>query len=144
MSFATHNAKVKYYCDALKDVESPTNVQKLLYDILEYLQNNCHHFEKSVSKSTPFYGEFFKHIKDAHVHHEACFALLECLIIFCRERQLQGLHTQLPELEQQLLHFYEQSHHWHCDEESIIQVYYWQTLPEQYKMTAPSDVAELV
>ncbi len=134
MSFVAHKANMKYFCNTLKSIEAPTHTQARLCELLEYLHIHCHHFETSVSSDTPFYDEFFQQIREPHAHQEVCFALLECLIVFCRERQLQTKHNDLPELERNLLDFYEHSHHWHADEESIMQKCYWHDLPNKYKL----------
>ncbi len=134
MSFITHKASMKDFCESLKNVEMPTGTQSRLREILEYLCDHCHHFEDSVSDSTPFYDEFFYELQEKFPHQEVCFALLECLIMFCRERQLKAKNAQhLPEPERKLLHYYEQSHHWNAADETLLHTWYWDSLPKMYK-----------
>ncbi len=133
MSFLTHKASMKDYCKALKGLEAPTHTQARLCEILEHLYEHCHHFEKSVSTSTPFYDEFFHQLQGQATHQEECFALLECMIMFCRERQLQMKDVELlPDPERHLLSFYEQSHHWHKEDETLLHFWYWENLPQRY------------
>ncbi len=133
MSFTTHTKHMKNFCDTLKKLSQKSPTEQHLHDLLEYLCANEALFEASVSDSSPFYQEFFSkicgHTDDADVY----FDLLECLIVFCRERQLRhNAQEELSAVEKQLLDFFEQSHHWHKEDRSLIQQWYWHTLPGMY------------
>ncbi len=132
MSFATHTAYVEKFCSQLGKLPRKTPTEQYLYDFLAHLCENKAHFENFVSNS-PFYEEFFQTISSEEPDDMNCFALLECLIVFCRERQLQKSTGEiLPDLEQKLLHFFENSAHWSTEEHTRIHMWYWHTLPEKY------------
>ncbi len=133
MSFTTHTEQMKNFCATLKKLTQKTPTEQHLHDLLEYL---CAHealFEASVSANSPFYQEFFSKICGYTDDADIYFDLLECLIVFCRERQLRDdAQNKLSEVEQQLLNFFEQSHHWHKEDRSLIHQWYWNTLPNMY------------
>ncbi len=124
---------MKIFCAKLKQLTQKTPTEHHLHNLLEYLCSHEALFEACVSAHSPFYKEFFSkicaHKSDAEMH----FELLECLIVFCRERQL-SMQTQeeLSVVERQLLDFFEQSHHWHEEEHTLIHQWYWHTLPNMY------------
>ncbi len=132
MSFSAHTSQMKKICAHLHPLMQANTTEHHVHALLEYICANEALFEASISKNSPFYAEFFTHICADSVHPELCFELLECLIIFCRERQL-CTHTQnISAAEKELLDFYEQSQHWKESEHTLVYEWYWRTLPGQY------------
>ncbi len=134
MSFTAHVSQIQFLCQDLKAKGTLSPVEKYLCQMLEHIDINVLHFEESVSMETPFYDEFFLCLQEPH--EDNYFNLLECLIVFCRERQLQGLSRQekifITECEQELLTFYEQSRHWHITDETLLHHWYEVELPKKY------------
>ncbi len=133
MSFNTHESHMITFCHKLKQVAKLNTQEQHLHDLLEYICANKDLFESSISNASPFYTEFFANICAEEISEGTAFALLECLIIFCRERQLQqGDSAKISALEAEILRFYEQSHHWHVDDNTLMHQWYWHTLPLKY------------
>ncbi len=133
MSFFAHTSHVERLCKQLETLPHKNPTEQKLHEILEYICNNHTYFENSISTTSPFYEEFFRHICEEKLDEESYFALLECLIVFCRERQLQNAHTEHEhEIERQLLNFFEHSAHWHVEDTTLIHQWYWHTLPAMY------------
>ncbi len=134
MSFSTHITHIKNLCQVLKAKNRLSPVESYLCQMLEHIDIYNLHFEQSVSAESPFYAEFFKTLQTAQ--DDNYFDLLECLIVFCRERQLQSQIKkeiiQFSEFEESLLTFYEQSHHWHTEDETLLHHWYVVELPKKY------------
>ncbi len=136
MSFTAHKAKIIKFFENLNALAQKSPTEEHICALLEYLCANEALFDSVISANSPFYTEFFQHICADSVDPEQCFALLECLIVFCRERQLCKSAHEISAVEQNLLNFFEQSHHWHVTEHTLIHEWYWHTLPEKYGQRA--------
>ncbi len=123
-------AITKYY-ETLISLQEHNNIQQQLILILQHLQKNFDSFSVIASKKSPFYSEFFNTIHGQCTHEDTCFALLECIIIFYREKQLTiGQHGKLAPAEQNLLNFYEKSDLWDDEDKTLINQWYWLELPK--------------
>ncbi len=134
MSFAAHTIHVERFCNELKKLPTKTPIEQLLHETLEHICAHYEHFDTSINATSPFYAEFFQGICQEIPSDELYFELLECLVIFCRERQLQSkADDTLPAIEKALLDFFEKSHHWDIEEHTKVHQWYWHELPTVYK-----------
>ncbi len=134
MSFSTHVSHIKNLCQELKGRGELSPVEQYLCQMLEHVDVHMLDFENSISVETPFYAEFFLGLQVPH--SDNYFNMLECLVVFCRERQLQSHARQeimhFAKVEQELLTFYEQSRHWHVSDETLLHHWYEVELPRKY------------
>ncbi len=130
MILKQHIPAIEQFYQRLKDEKSNNLVQQHLLEILEHIHLSSESFDLSTCMQTPFYQEFSTIIQGQCTSADTCFALLECLIIFCREKQLRSsLSNNLPIPEQNLLNFYEKSELWNLDDATLLHIWYWHKLP---------------
>ncbi len=131
MLFETHIPIIEQYHQLLESSKPSSLVQIYVLSILEQIKDNPNSFNLAICKDTPFFSEFLATIQRASVHEEDCFALLECLIIFCREKQLRlGSKDDMPLVERNILTFYEESELWHINDGTLLNEWYWHHLPK--------------
>ncbi len=131
MSLEMHTATIKQFYQKLQKLTQHSHIQLQLLNILEHIQDNSNSFELSSCKQTPFYNEFINAITEQCIEDDNCFALLECLILFCREKQLRLTHgSDLPLAEQNILNFYEESDLWGIEDGTLLHNWYWHLLPQ--------------
>ncbi len=132
MSLETHIPHIEHFHQLLQKEDLINPVQIHVLDMLKHLQGSSGTFDLTACKQTPFYEEFLTTIQGQCIHEDTCFALLECLIIFCREKQLRnGQKGDLPLPEQNILDFYEKSEHWSLSDGTLLHTWYWYRLPEE-------------
>ncbi len=131
MSFTEHTSHMETFCNELEKLSSKNVIEDHLYQILSHLCDKHSTLDACISNS-PFYEEFFLTVRTEKPNDMNCFALLECLIIFCRERQLQNAEN-FSETESNLLQFYQNSAHWDMEQNTHIHQWYWHVLPNKYK-----------
>ncbi len=129
----THNTiYLKNFSTQLQVNTTNNPIEKHTLAMLELIQNNPAFFEQNINKNSPFYHEFCKTIQGDLVNFETCFALFECLIIFCRERQLRlNQQNSQDKTELNILKFYEESEHWHPEDGTLLNTWYWHILPKE-------------
>ncbi len=131
MSFTKNSHQIYLLYQNLKTLQQTSAIILHLCNTLFYVHKNCHEFEIDISVDSPFYEEFFRCLQSTDPDN--CFHLLECLIVFCRERQLQkSKEGKISDYELNLLNFYEHSFHWHENDESLLHQWYSTLLPNKY------------
>ncbi len=131
MPLRKHIPAIKSFYVRLQGEQSDNLVQQHVLEILEHIHLESSSFDISHCTNTPFYQEFANIINEQCTSADSCFALLECLIIFCREKQLRhnGPKSDLPITEQKILSFYEKSELWNLEDGTLLHMLYWHTLP---------------
>ncbi len=131
MYFDQHIPAIEQFYLRLRSQDQNCLIQQHLIEILEHIYNNSTSFHIPSSMQTQFYQEFSTIIQGQSISYDTCFALIECLIIFCREKQLRtNSLDSLPLPEQKLLKFYEKSDLWSLDDGTLLHMWYWHTLPD--------------
>ncbi len=128
MSFHAHKNNIGEALEFLQMQAQHDAIYEHALGVLLYIIENIEDYEDAFYVSSPFYAEFFECIQRG-LDQENCFAILECLIIFCRERQLL---QKAQNHEGALLAFYEQSDLWSDDDNTLLHKWYWYELPRIY------------
>ncbi len=136
MSLIQHTHAIAQFSQRLKHVESKTLIQHYALEALEVIHKQPESFKIFACIDAPFYQEFSNTIIGHSTNVDTCFSLLECLIIFFREKQLSlSENQQLSKSEQKILNFYETSNLWDLDDGTLMHLWYWHILPSKYRLT---------
>lgn len=112
--------------------------QGLVRDCLGELLPQWPEFARNISPDSPLLHEFCVTVKARNCTPDACFALLECCILFVREKALRhalacpGSPSPLSAVERSLLHHFERSGAWPEREGLLVTHWYWHELPRRY------------
>lgn len=136
MSFPDKSRVLAAYQAALEALEKHSPVQVLVRDGMRQLQQNAVDFEQYVSPDSPFLKEFWETVKTREVSEDACFALLECMATFFREKALCRALDELAATEKSLLAYFERSGHWRPTDVTLVSQWYWQELPWRHESFA--------
>lgn len=133
MAFTANAQIMDQFCVKLNALQQPTPTQEVLRDILCHVRNNAQSFDGSVSTDSPFFQEFFDELRSCNTCDDNCFSMLECLIVFCREKTLRSHDEDIPLLEHGILRHFEVSGMWDDPEQAtLVGQWYWSVLPQRY------------
>lgn len=133
MPFIIHLQALNSIHDALASLQHPTQIQRLVCDATGHIIQNCTLFNGCISLNTPFMREFFESIteENAGLDEDSTFQLFECLVIFFREKRLRMGIEKLAAPERAVLVYFENSSEWSHKESTLINEWYWHTLPQK-------------
>ncbi len=130
MSFHLHKDSIKNIQEVLRDASSHNHLYGHAHHVLVYISDNAEEFAQEIWVESPFFDEFFECLQQKHINDDVCFALLECLIIFCREKQLRNsAHYEACAHVQALLQDFECSELWAEEDNTLLHKWYWHELP---------------
>lgn len=133
MPFTTHLQSLNSVHDALASLEQPTQIQRLVRDATAHIIENCTIFNGCITLDTPFLREFVASINTDSLaqDEDSIFSFFECLVIFFREKRLRLGRTKLAAPEQAVLSYFETSGNWEPHDVTIVNEWYWHTLPRK-------------
>lgn len=133
MPFAKKFETLKQFHSRLQVLAHPTPLQATARDALTFLINNVNIFNRHVSHDTPFLREFFAIAENKDVSCESCFSLIECIVIFFREKALRIPHAAPAPEEEKLLRHFENSGEWEPVDGTLVSWWYWAELPLRHQ-----------
>lgn len=134
MAFTTNAQMMEQFCAKLNAMQHPSPTQTVLRDILVYVHKNTRSFDGNISTDSPFFQEFFEALRSCSTCEDNCFSMLECMIIFCREKALRFGAEQLSLMEHGILRHFEKSGMWEDPaRETLVSQWYWTVLPKRYE-----------
>lgn len=134
MPFTTHLQALNSIHDALASLQQPTQIQHLVCEATGHIIQNCTLFNGCICMTSPFMREFCESIKDEKANlldEDKTFQLFECLVIFFREKRLRMGVQKLAATERAVLAYFENSNEWSLQEPTLINEWYWHTLPKK-------------
>ena len=133
MTFTVNIQTMEFFYAKLSSLAKPAPVQCVVRDSLRHVCDHARDFDKIVSKDSPFFKEFFCVLAQGDASADTCFSLLECLIIFCREKALFLGATTLAAMEHGLLSHFENSGEWDDPAlQTLMAQWYWKVLPQRH------------
>lgn len=133
MPFTTHLQSLNSIHDALVSLEQPTRIQRLVRDATGHIIENCTIFNGCITLDTPFLREFVVSINTDFLtkDEDSIFSFFECLVVFFREKSLRLGRAKLAAPELAVLSYFENSGSWEPHDATIINEWYWHTLPRK-------------
>lgn len=123
---------MEQFCASLGALPRLSPVQEILRDGLRHVQKHAVYFDNNVSKDSPFFSEFFHGLSTNDTCEDVCFGMLECVIIFCREKTLRMKVEEAPVLEFSILKHFENSGMWDDPaRQTLVAQWYWLILPQR-------------
>ena len=133
MPFTSNHAIMEHFCTKLSGLDKATPVQCVLRDVLRQICHQSRIFDQCVSKDSPFFHEFFDALRLGRTSDDCCFSILECLVIFCREKNLYFQGQALSLEERSLLNHFEGSGIWEAPGgQTLVGQWYWEVLPRRH------------
>ena len=132
MPFSSNTQALRRFHTALADIPQPAPVQAVVRDCINHVLENARIFDAHVSGDSPFVKEFFATVKDLDTTCDGCFGVLECLVIFFREKTLRCPDVPCQPVEESLLQHFERSGHWDVSDDTLVTNWYWSELPQRY------------
>ena len=136
MSFDHLHQDTEHFLERVCQVEGPSPEQCLVRDCLRGILANWEQYRQGISPDSPFLREFSTAVKMGDVSPETCFAVLECCILFLRERSLLYADAALSDEERSVLQYFERSGAWPLEAGLLVSWWYWYELPRRCKMQA--------
>lgn len=133
MAFTANAQMMEQFCAKLNALQQPSPTQEVLRDILCHVRHNTRSFDGNVSTDSPFFSEFFESLRSCDTCDDNCFSMLECVIIFCREKALRCYDEEVALMEHGILRYFEASGIWDDPgHETLVGQWYWSVLPQRY------------
>lgn len=132
MPFSTHIQTLRQYHAVLGEIPRPEPVQALVRDCVSHVLAHARSFDTYVSGDSPFLKEFLDAASCGDTSGDQCFSVLECLVIFFREKSLRSPDTSKHPLESSLLHHFESSGKWDANDGTLVTSWYWSKLPQRH------------
>lgn len=135
MPFYPYHTDIARYHAMLSAVPNLAPVHCVVRDSLHHMLAHLPRFNAHIESNSPFVDEFVGTVRSMDTSEDACFALMECLVIFCREKRLRCNGSDSP-VEESLLRHFEESGKWNMTDGTLVSEWYWHVLPARCAASA--------